>query len=257
MSARRHISWVCTAVILVLGGQTRGSIIQQVAQLPLGSTVHIDQAVILTTVNCSCCGNWSFRVRDDSRAVTVRGVAADVQALLAGRTSGDVISVDATTQLYGGILLLSVSGVGDVGSPTISRSIAPWPVNVADFQSHSATAESYESNLVRLHGVRFVDAGATFAKGDYAVTDGTTTALVQIARTDLDMVGLGIPSGVVDVTGIFDQTDFSAAMGQSGEGYHLQLLSYSGISPVPEPGSMAILAGAALMLLGRRVKRKY
>jgi hypothetical protein len=258
MRACRQMLLACTAAAILIGGRAQGSTILQVAQLPLNSAVHVDQAIILTTVNCNCCDVYkNFRVRDDGRAATVRGLVADINALLAGRESGDVSALDATTQLYGGVLVLAPISATDVSNPTISRSLAPLPVTLADFQDHGTTAEGFESNLVCLRGVRFVDAGATFAKGSYAVTDGVLSAQIQIARGDLDMVGRTVPQGIVDLTGIFDQTDFNAAVDQSGEGYHLQLLSYGGISPLPEPGAMAMVLGAALMVLRRRARCRH
>jgi hypothetical protein len=58
----------------------------------------------------------------------------------------------------------------------------------------------------------------------------------------------------LDLTGIFGQADPNSGALVPGEGYHLQLLSRSGITVVPEAGCCSVLGALGLRML-RRARR--
>ena len=160
----------------------------------------------------------NFQMQDDTGGITVYGGNDEIDALLAQFTEGDQITLQGFTDEYNGLFelvgaFIFIENHGFVGIPE------PALVDSTDFAQASPTAEVLESQLVVAECVTFVDGGGTFAMGNYTVTDTLGSFTVRIATGQLDIVGQPIPTGTVNVTGIFSQYDSSAPY---DSGYQLQ-----------------------------------
>jgi len=181
---------------------------------PDATQVNVCAAVVVSATDLvSSSTVKSFQIEDATGGVTVFGDNATIDALLLLATEGDQLDLVGTTDSFSGLFELAApfgptNVITGVGLPT------PDETTVADFLDGSATAEGLESELVRLSGVTFLaaDGVATFAGlTNYLVSSdgGLTTATVRIATNELDIVGQIIPTGEVNVTGIFSQFDSS------------------------------------------------
>ncbi|MGA2621810.1 MAG: hypothetical protein ABSF26_29770, partial [Thermoguttaceae bacterium] len=225
--------------------------IADVSALPLGTDATIDQAVILSTTDLTADPLYkSFQLRDTTRAITIYGTNADIDAALTGFGVGGVITISGQTGDVGGALALvrSIAGFAVSGRTTT----LPLLTN-AVFVSPSDIAQPYESNLVCLQDVSFADTSlgpSTFAVGDYALTNG---AVVRISSDDLGLTGLAIPSGPLDITGIVIPSDPTSGS------YCLAPRGPADMVSTPEPSSLTLLVlggvGILFMLQSVRMKR--
>ena len=140
---------------------------------------------------------------------------------------------------------------GAIGVP------APTLVTVADMQDGSAVAEQQESMLVQLSNVQFSTPGGAFAGSmNYNVTDGVQTAIVRVGASTNSLVGMTIPSGLLNIIGVISQFDSTSPF---DGGYQLQLLGVDSLQAVPEPSTICLMTfgGAAMALtLARRIRSR-
>ena len=185
-----------------------------------GAEVTIACAVISSTTDLIAAGTAkNFHVQDLTGGITVYGSNTDIESVLGAASEGDLISITAVTASYNGLYQLNLyAGPFDSTSNGFVGVPAPAPVTVADFQDGSPTAEGFESMLVTLSGVTFVEQGDFLGLTNYTVTDGVLTAMVRISTNEQDLVGQPIPCGRIDITGIFSQFDTTAPY---DAGYHL------------------------------------
>ncbi len=242
----------CLAIFAGLGiacSASAGTIADAAAQPP-GTQVTISDALILSTIDLVPDPAYrSFQLRDATRAITVYGTNAEVAAALTGWAAGDGVNITGVTATADGALRLEPLVGGTVGGFAVSgrTSTLPFPfptsaLNVAP----SAIAQIYESDLVRLQGVSFdlgLGSGVFAAETTYTLAGGS--ASVRIATADLDLVGLPIPTGLVDITGI-------VLPDPDGTGYVLAPRSLADI--VPAPGAAALLGLGGLFAGHRRRK---
>lgn len=181
-------------------------------QLPI-PTKLCDVIVSSTTDLVSSSNSKSFQLQDATGGITVFGSNDIIDGLFAFPIAeGDQITIEGTVSTFNGLLQLTddslryltvISNAGQVGVP------APIELTSLDFADGSATAELYESMIVKVSCVRFLDTG-TFAGGqNYDVVDELGQFVVRIATDDLDIVGTQIPTDYVDITGILSQFDTS------------------------------------------------
>ncbi|MCX6879582.1 MAG: hypothetical protein NTW21_38125 [Verrucomicrobia bacterium] len=221
---------------LVLRGpddiQTPGVTITELALLPPNTPVTIDQAVILSTTDLEPDPLYrSFQLRDATRAITVFGTTAQVEAVLAGRGVGDEIQISGVTGQRGGTLILggTVGGFAVTGRTTL-HPIISGPILVTASDLTGTAAETLESQLVCLRGVRFADTGPFILGRDYALMGGP--AIVRIVTADFELTGATIPSGPMDITGIVLHYDDG---GTETSGYRLVPRSLADIVPAQTP----------------------
>lgn len=241
------------AGIATIAASSQAITIADAKALGTGANASLTNVVVSNVTDLISSTNFkSLQLQDATGGITVFGANADIDAILAGFSAGDTIDLSGTTGTFNGLFQLQAAfTLGNVTSgPGIPM---PTTVGVADFQDMSATAEGFESTLVKLTNVTFVDAGTPFGNGtgNYVVTDGVNNATVRVSTADLGFAGVTIPSGPVNITGIFSQFDSSDP--RDG-GYQLQVRGVSDIEAVPEPATMAIL-GLGVAALARR-KRK-
>jgi endonuclease/exonuclease/phosphatase family metal-dependent hydrolase len=144
--------------------------------------------------------------------------------LLQGRQAGDVmIGLSGTTGQFRGLLQLQAP-FNLVGSRPGEGPPEALPVTPHDLQPQSGTAENLESRLVALRDVTFTQSGAFVGggtQGNYTVSNSEGLPVtVRVAHGDLPIVGQNIPSGRVNVTGIFSQNTLK---NPPDDGYQLLL----------------------------------
>ena len=212
--------------------------------LPVGSPARIC-GVISSNADLVGAGNKTIFLQDNNgpggqTAITIFGPDATIDSILGQAGVGDSVELLGTLLTFNGLLELGngatplqfIANNGFVGVPP------PIDVTVADFQDQSPTAEDFESELVRVKCVTFLDgdgqtlfnAGASGA--NYLVTDGLQTMVARVAHSGLDLHFSLIPVGPVNITGIFSQ--FDSTDPRNG-GYQLLMRSVSDIEFV-QPG---------------------
>jgi hypothetical protein len=233
-------------VFALITGFTQAGTIAEIAMLPEGGHATSDEVVILSVTDLvPDAGYKSFQIRDLTRAMTIYGTNAEIDAALAAFGTGDTIDISGYTAHIGGALVLTSGGGGVSGFAVSGRtSTAPLPFN-AVYVSPSDVAESYESNLVCLQNVSFADSGVFAAGADYALTG--SGAVIRIATDELGLSGLTIPTGPLNITGIVIP-DPLASVGS----YCLAPRGIGDIVSIPEPVTLVILGLGGLNLLRRR-----
>ncbi len=131
-------------------------------------------------------GSYIF-VEDSSAALLIYDNIPSV--ITSEYNEGDVISagIFGTYKLYNGMVELIPSH--NTAESISSVTITPQPVTVSDIKSHFATI--YESKLVRLNGVTFIDS-ETFVQGDdtMKIRDRFNTLTVTISEgLQADIIG--------------------------------------------------------------------
>ncbi len=197
----------------------------------LGTRVRLCNVVVSSTTDLiSSAASASFQVQDSTGGVTVFGTSAIIADLLTNFAAGDQIDIEGNTGTFNGLFQLInpvfVANDGPVGIPT------PQVITSAALVDDSATAESFESELVRIECVIFADGGGTFASGaaNYIASDATGSVTIRVSTSDLGFGGAAIPTGPVNVTGIhsqFDSTDPRTS------GYQLLMRSLTDIVESP------------------------
>ncbi len=92
------------------------------------------------------------------------------------------------------------------------------PIDIATLQ---ADIDAYESELVRINGATFTDAGGTFViasggTGNYDITDSSGTTTFRSAFSNADYIGQTIPSGNQDLVVIVSEFFGSAQVTSRG-----------------------------------------
>jgi hypothetical protein len=230
-------------VFALITGFTQASTIAEIAAMPEGGHATSDAVVILSVTDLvPDAGCKSFQIRDLTRAMTIYGTNAEIDAALTGFGAGGIIDISGYTAQIGGALVLTTGGT--IGGFAVSgrTSSAPLLTN-AVYVSPSDIAQSYESNLVCLQNVLFADSGVFAAGANYALTG--SGAVIRIATDELGLSGLTIPTGPLNITGIVIP-DPLASVGS----YCLAPRGILDIVSIPEPASLLLLA------LGGIVARK-
>ena len=156
------------------------------------------------------------RLQDDSgptgaSAIVIRQTdgsnSADFQADIADGTiqPGTTLEVTGATSAFYGLIQINNDDLAGYTVQGQGTPPAPQSVTLAELKQNG---EDYESELLRLTGLRFSGASGSFQNGTtYTVTDGDGTALefrVQDAQ-ETDLGGDPIPQGVFDYEGVLGQ----------------------------------------------------
>jgi hypothetical protein len=231
----------------------------------VGSNEAIYGVVTNTTDLINSANSKSFYFQDGTGGMRVFGTTAAVDQLLAGVNEGHAVVITGVTTSFNG--LISLEDIDGALSLTVIAApglVQPQTVATSAFADFSASAESLENSLVRLENVSFVESGSFAGLTNYTVTDGMNLAVVRVSTNQQDIVGTAIPTGPVDLVGIFNQFDTTnPAAGVAGTGYSLLLRRLSDIVPsgagagalaVPEPASVlvSVLALASVAMVNRR-----
>ncbi len=180
----------------------------------------------------------------DIRGVSIYGSDLLMDALLATPIApGDRIVLNGEAQNFRQLIELVNFTLVQKCDPPVA---APTPTTIAttDLINGSLTGEDLESRLVTLPCVTFVAPPATFAYGNLSVTDGVNTVAVRVPASTSPLVGTPVPTGEVDLTGIFGQYNFSGIPPTNG--YQLLLLTPADITPCASTLGSCCLTGAAV-----------
>lgn len=195
---------------------------------------------------------WSFLVNDGTGSLDVFATAATLTTLGYTPTVGDALSISGTYSPFHQIpeieTLTAISAVSS-GNPVPSASIATIP------QLNQTTLPlSTAGYLIEVDNVTISGAPATFpaANGTYAITDSDNNSMTLYYwytsySTDGALSGSTVPTGPVDVIG-FDSVYPSSPAGPE--------FTPIGFTPVPEPATMGLLGGGALLMLMFRSRKK-
>ena len=202
--------------------------IAEAKALGTSASVYLCDVVVSSDTDLISSGSSAnMHIQDATGGLTVYGPNAEIGAILSAAALGDQIDISGQTDEYNGLFELVsaslTSNAGNVGVP------AATAVTIADFADGSGTAEGYESMVVELQGVTFVETG-NFAYGNFHVWTGSgSQVVVRVSTSDLDLVSTPIPTVPVNVVGIFSQYDNSSPY--TG-GYQLLIRSLADITPV-------------------------
>lgn len=227
-----------TALLLLSAATATAGTVADAKTQPIGTEVTIENLVITSTTDLiSSTSSKNFHAQDATGGITIYGSNAAIDALLAVAGEGDEVTLTGKVDIFNGLFEIDLydgpATIIKTGSPGIP---APTAVTVADFQEGSATAEGFESMLVKLNNVVFLASG-TFGVGNYNVAAfGTTTpvAVVRVSTSALNLVGQPIPGGACNLTGIFSQYDTTDP--RNG-GYQLLLRSTADIEQLTPSAS--------------------
>ncbi len=214
--------------------------------LPNGTPVRLCSVILSSKTDLiNSAANTNFHIQDDSGAdgqsgLTVFGTAQLIEDQFGGAVEGNRIGIQGQIGTFNGLLQLQdganralalVNIAGFEGPP------APITITAEDFQNLSPTAESFESEIVRLSCVVFEQSGNFVGATNYSVTDGTYSVSVRVSTAfQVDIIGQPIPTGPVTLTGIFSQ--FDTSVGQNS-GYQLLLRTINDIQPGLDCGDTA------------------
>jgi hypothetical protein len=89
--------------------------------------------------------------------------------------------------------------------------VNPVTITCADIGEHadSCRGETYESRIVQLQNVTFINPSGNFplADSNYAILCGSDTAFFRLDSCDLALIGTAIPTTPVNITGVLGQFD--------------------------------------------------
>ncbi|MGW8258228.1 MAG: hypothetical protein ACWGMZ_12135, partial [Thermoguttaceae bacterium] len=108
-------------------------------------------------------------------------------------------------------------------------------------QDRLSGAEHYQGTLVSLQNVSLQNAAGWENDGTVTIIQGALTLEIKLGLNGFD--GLP-PTGTFNVCGIFDQESYDYT-----SGYRLWVTDPGWITPVPEPGALAMMGTLLLSLL--------
>ena len=168
------------------------------AQSP-GTTVKI-AGVVIDRGNNS--GN-SRVVFDGTAGLVVRSFDSGNES--AALEYGDSVLVTGVLAEFKNLLQISESPI--IINVIKKNAVVPEPQEITLAQ----IGESYESELVIVKNVSFVEQGATFGgggtAGNFTITDGTVEVIFRIGDAGHPLAGTTVPTGYYDVIGFIGQFD--------------------------------------------------
>lgn len=220
--------FACSVALHITAAESSAITLADAAALPMGTTVTIDEALVINATRMSLGGTKLIQLKDDTRAVTIFNGADDLPLddFLANIHTGDVITFNATTLSYQGLFELTTSHGPAiiVASPTINTGLDPVPVTSTDFDDLSPTAEGLESKYVELQGIELFygwphlfqgasagrpvagelfETNTTYVARDNQGNESTIWARSQASVDSLNAHFGTIPTGNFDLPGIF------------------------------------------------------
>jgi len=210
------------------------------------------------TVNGHVYTNWSFLVNDGTGSLDVFASQATLQTAGYTPTMGDAVQVIGTYAPYHQIPEIgSVTAIGAASSgnavpapkvttiPTINQ--ANLPLGVAGYY--------LELDNVTISGVSGTQVWNNATLGNQAglITDSSNNSMnlyywpTSYSVASQNLAGLAIPTGLVDMTGFVSV--------YPGPPANIEFTPLT-ITPVPEPGTLVLLAAGVAVAAGVFVRRK-
>jgi len=117
---------------------------------------------------------------------------------------GDSVTITGTLKNYNQLLEL------DPTTSVIIRSSGN-PVPAPVILTPAQLTETYEARLLQLNNVLFADAGGVFTQKKYLFSSlNGESGYIYVKSSQTDIVGKPIPSGLVSLTGVLSQFDYSS-----------------------------------------------
>ncbi len=130
-----------------------------------------------------------------------------------GIQRGDSVLVEnwKVTQ-YNGLTELSFTANSSVRILSSGHSVTPMVVTIPEIKGETWNGfEQYESKLLQLNSVRFVQTGVfdvgTSSGVNYQIYNGTDTLDLRIVKTNTSLLGKTIPTGDLNIVGVLTQYD--------------------------------------------------
>ena len=157
------------------------------------STIRVTGEIILT-------GQMSYRNQKYLQDATAGILIDDPKGVIkTSYNTGDGITgiVGTITEHNGVVQLVPVEDPGAASSS--QNSFAPKVVTISELKS---SLSNYESQLIKIEGIKFKDAGGKFENGkNYTIYFGSETTVCRTQFYDTDLIGTEIPDSV-HITGI-------------------------------------------------------
>ncbi|MFA6618327.1 MAG: T9SS type A sorting domain-containing protein [Candidatus Neomarinimicrobiota bacterium] len=162
-------------------------------------------------------------IQDESAAILIDDNAGNISTAF---ISGDGITgISGSLSSFGNMLQYVPS------SDALTTDAPPIAVQTISLPEFKNNFEAYESELIKLENVRFIDAdGMTTIEngGVYPITDGVDTVLFRASFYGVEYIGDTIPSDLMNITGIANARS---------EGYYITARGYSDFYIHGEEGS--------------------
>ena len=226
-------------VLLVAAGGTPAQAQQSLSEArdePLGTEVTVEGTVTRTY------GAYA-RIQDESgptgaSAIVIRQTSgpkstAFQDSIAAGTIQpGTTLEVTGTTSVFNGLVQINND---DLASFTVQGQGTPPDPQSVSLADLAQDGEDYESELLRVEGVRFVSASGTFENGTtYTVEDGDGQSRefrVQ-GTSETAIGGAPVPEGVFAFEGVLGQFNGEGAGGdEPDEGYQFIPVRESDLEP--------------------------
>ncbi|MCS3784238.1 endonuclease [Salinibacter ruber] len=216
-------------VIIVAVGVAPAQAQQSISEArdePLGTEVTVEGTVTRAY------GAYA-RIQDESgptgaSAIVIRQTSGSnsmvfQDAIEAGEIQpGTTLEVTGSTSAFNGIIQINNDDLGSFEVKAQGEPPSPQTVTLEDL---SQNGEEYESELLRIEGLRFVSASGTFANGTtYTVEDGEgRTREFRVQNDDeTEIGGTSIPGGVFAFEGVLGQFNGGGAgADEPDEGYQV------------------------------------
>ncbi|MBN1650624.1 MAG: T9SS type A sorting domain-containing protein [Bacteroidales bacterium] len=134
--------------------------------------------------------------QDNTAGIAAYGSAID------NVRKGDSVTITGTVKAYNQLL-----EIDPITSVVIHSSGNPLPDPIE--LTPDELNETFEAMLVTVNNVTFTDAGGVFSQKKYEFTAGSESGYIYVKSSQADIVGQPIPSGLVHLTGILSQYDYT------------------------------------------------
>lgn len=127
--------------------------------------------------------------------------------------AGDSIMIDGFVTQFRGLTEFSTQSgfVPVITLLSTGNTVTPVEAACTDigFHADSCLGEGFESEIITVLNVQFVNPSGNFAMADsnYQVVCGTDTILFRTDSCDASIIGTAIPTGMVNITGVLTQYD--------------------------------------------------
>ena len=152
----------------------------------------IGQTVTVTGVATNGSELGSIRYMQD-----ISGGIAAYGGSVSGISRYDSITVTGQISEFSGLLEVApITNIVNHGPATLVPTPAQVPITSVD--------ESWESELISVQNVTFVESGSFAGNSTYTITDGANTLDVRV-NNGTNIVGTAIPTGPITITGLTGQ----------------------------------------------------
>ena len=152
-------------------------------------------------------------IQNDSAGISIYG---DTFTQTPGLRRGDSVLVEnwKLTQ-FSGLTELSYTSTSSVKILSSGLDVIPLIVTIPEIKNQAFSGfERYESRLLQINGVRFVQSGvfdvSTSPDVTYQVFNGSDTLDLRIVNTNTSLLGKDIPTGEINIVGVLLQYCSSA-----------------------------------------------